>query len=127
MLNTHFAFGSFFDYLDIIAWSDADVALSAFECHDDLKGRVGQINFNDDGTVIDALDKVEGCNYSYMWGAMAIQNVYLDEELPNPGIQIMDWVQDGKVVKAIKAKGSYLDVGTVAGLKLLYKTLDAEN
>jgi hypothetical protein len=56
-----------------------------------------------------------------MWGAMAIQNVYLNEELPHPGIQIKDWLDEGKSVKAIKAKGKYLDIGTVNGLKMLYR------
>jgi len=33
----------------------------------------------------------------------------------------MDWVNAGKNVKAIIAKGKYLDIGTVNGLKMLYR------
>lgn len=104
-----------------LAKSDADVTLAAFECHDELAGRVGQILFDEDGTLIDAKDKVKGCQYPYMWGSMAIQNVYINKELPHPGIQIKDWLDEGKSIKAIKAKGKYLDIGTVSGLKMLYR------
>jgi hypothetical protein len=56
-----------------------------------------------------------------MWGAMSIKNVYINEELPHPGIQIKDWLGEGKSIKVIKAKGKYLDVGTVSSLKMLYR------
>jgi hypothetical protein len=113
--------GSDGDFYRQLAWSDADVTLAAFDCHEDIKGRVGQIKFDEFGRVIDALDKTPGCDYNYMWGAMAVQNTYIDEELPNPGLQIMDWVNEGKNVKAVVAQGKYLDIGTVNGLKMLYR------
>jgi hypothetical protein len=56
-----------------------------------------------------------------MWGAMALNNVYVNEELPHPGVQINEWINDGKYVKAVISKGRYLDIGTVSGLKLLYR------
>ena len=113
--------GSDGDFYTQLAKSDADVTLAAFECHDDLMGRVGQILFEDNGTMIDAKDKVKNCPYPYMWGAMAFHNVYVNEELPNPGVQINDWINDGLDVKAVISKGKYLDIGTVDGLKMLYR------
>lgn len=104
-----------------LAESKADVTLAAFDCHEDLMGRVGQIKFDESGVVTDALDKTIGCEYPYMWGAMAIQNVYLNEELSNPGIQINEWIKDGRDVRAVVAKGKYLDIGTVSSLKMLYR------
>jgi hypothetical protein len=35
----------------------------------------------------------------------------------------MEWVKEGKKVKAIKVKGKYLDVGTVDALKSLYRDI----
>jgi hypothetical protein len=113
--------GSDGEFYKQLAESNADVTLAAFDCHQDLMGRVGQIKFDEFGKVIDALDKTAGCEYSYMWGAMSIQNIFIDEELPNPGVQIMDWVNQGNNVKAVIAKGKYLDIGTVNGLKMLYR------
>jgi len=113
--------GSNGEFYKQLAESDADVTLAAFDCHEDLMGRVGQIKFDESNNVIDSLDKTLGCDYNYMWGAMAVQNVYINEEFPNPGVQIMDWVNEGKDVKAVVAKGKYLDIGTVNGLKMLYR------
>jgi len=113
--------GSDGEFYKQLAESNADVTLAAFDCHEDLMGRVGQIKFDEFGRVVDALDKTFGCEYPYMWGAMAVQNVFIDEELPNPGVQIMDWVNQGNNVKAVVAKGKYLDIGTVNGLKMLYR------
>jgi hypothetical protein len=113
--------GSDGEFYRELAKSNADVTLAAFDCHEDLMGRVGQIDFDDNGKIKNAFDKIEGCEYPYMWGAMALQNVYVDEKLSHPGIQIMDWVNAGKNVKAIIAKGKYLDIGTVNGLKMLYR------
>lgn len=113
--------GSNGDFYKQLVESDADVTLAAFECHDDLMGRVGQIKFDESNNIVDVLDKTPGCDYPYMWGAMSVQNVFIDEELPNPGIQIMNWVNEGKNVKAVVSKGKYLDIGTVNGLKMLYR------
>jgi hypothetical protein len=113
--------GSNGEFYKQLAESDSDVTLAAFDCHEDLMGRVGQIKFDSEGNVQDAIDKTPGCKYSYMWGAIAIQNVYLNEELPHPGIQITDWINENKSVKAFVAKGKYLDIGNVNGLKMLYK------
>jgi hypothetical protein len=109
------------DFYKQLAKSDADVTLAVFDCHEDLMGRVGQVLFEKNGTVIDVKDKVKNCPYPYMWGAMALNNVYVNEELPHPGIQINEWINDGKDVKAVISKGRYLDIGTVSGLKLLYR------
>ena len=113
--------GSSGDFYKQLAKSDANVTLAAFDCHLDLMGRVGQILFDENGSVIDCKDKVKNCPYPYMWGAMALKNVYINEELPNPGLQINDWIEDGKDVKAVISKGKYLDIGTVNGLKMLYR------
>jgi len=113
--------GSDGEFYKDLAESNADVTLSVFNCHEDLMGRVGQIKFNEFGIVQDSLDKTAGCEYPYMWGAMAVQNVFVDKDLSHPGLQIMNWVNEGKRVRAVVAKGRYLDVGTVNGLKMLYR------
>jgi hypothetical protein len=113
--------GSDGDFYVNLAKSDADVTLAAFECNDDLIGRVGQILFEENGIMIDAKDKVRNCPYPYMWGAMSLHNIYVNEELPHPGVQINEWINDGLDVKAVISKGRYLDIGTVNGLKMLYR------
>lgn len=113
--------GSNGDFYKDLAEFTSDVTLAAFKCHDELKGRVGQIKIDEFNNVIDSVDKTVGCDYPYMWGAMSVQNIYIDEELPHPGVQIKDWIDEGKSVKAVISKGKYLDIGTVNGLKMLYR------
>lgn len=103
-----------------LAFSGADVTLAAFPCHADLKGRVGQILIDANGDVLDAQDKVQECEYNFMWGAMALSGVSVDPLGITPSSQIMQWVSEGRSVKAIEAKGRYLDIGTVSSLKALY-------
>jgi len=104
--------------------STAQVALAAWPCHADLMGRVGQLDIGPDGVVRDALDKTPGCPYPFMWGAMGFDgDVPLDRTLGHPGLQIMPWARAGLSVRAIYAKGMYMDIGSVSGLKLLYRSL----
>lgn len=116
--------GSDGEFYKQLSESEAEVTLAVFECHKDLMGRVGQIKIDESGKVIDALDKTLECKYPYMWGAMSVQNVYIDKELTHPGVQIKDWINEGKVVKAVISKGKYLDIGTFDGIKLFYRTIN---
>jgi hypothetical protein len=109
-------------YTDL-ANSNSDVTLAAFPCHDQLIGRVGQILFNQDGDVLDVMDKVPSCEYEFLWGALALNGVSVDPLLATPSLQIMDWVREGKSVKALKAIGTYLDIGTVSAIKSLYRDI----
>jgi hypothetical protein len=107
-----------------IAQSPAAVTLAVWPCHEELRGRVGQIGLAPDGRVTAAMDKAPGCELPLMWGAMAIDGtVVLDRKTPHPGVQIPGWMEAGLVVAGVRAVGTYLDVGTVAGLKLLYRVL----
>jgi hypothetical protein len=55
-----------------------------------------------------------------MWGAMAINGVQVDPNGVTPSSQIMKWVHDGFLVKAVPAAGRYLDIGTVESLRSFY-------
>ena len=100
------------------------MTLAAWPCHADLMGRVGQLEIGKDDVVTDALDKAPGCPYPHMWGAMALDgDVLIDRALGTPSLQIKPWIAAGLNVRAIHAKGMYMDIGSVSGLKLLYRSL----
>lgn len=106
--------------------SNADLVLGAWECTDDLKGRVGQIYLSDD-KVVSSKDKVENCSYEYMWGTMLFRKNlirYVDPFLDHPGKQIQEWIDMGLDVRAVKPGGQYMDIGTLKGLKRLYKEME---
>jgi hypothetical protein len=103
-----------------------DLVLGAWECSDDLKGRVGQILLSGD-KVISSMDKNVNCDYPYMWGTMLVRKNlirYIDTELDHPGKQIQEWIDMSLDIRAVKPGGKYMDIGTLKGLKQLYKEME---
>lgn len=106
--------------------SDGVLVLGAWECTEDLKGRVGQISLSGD-KVIFSKDKIENCDYKYMWGTMLFRKNlirYIDTALDHPGKQIQEWVNMNIDVRAVHPGGQYMDIGTLKGLKRLYKEME---
>jgi hypothetical protein len=106
--------------------SDGDLVLATWECTEDLKGRVGQILISDN-KVLSSKDKVLNCDYPDMWGAMLFRKNlirYVDTELDHPGKQIQEWIDMNLDVRAVQLGGKYMDIGTLKGLKQLYKEME---
>jgi hypothetical protein len=77
--------------------------------------------------VIQSEDKVEDCSYPYMWGTMMFRKNmirYLDPSLEHPGKQLKEWLSNSISITAVKPGGKYMDIGTLRGLKQLYKEMD---
>lgn len=113
-------------YKEMLNYSNADLVLGTWECTEDIKGRVGQILVSGND-VKASKDKVDNCDYPDMWGTMLFQKNmirYIDPELAHPGLQIQEWIDMGMSVKSVRPGGKYMDIGTLKGLKLLYKEMD---
>ena len=105
---------------------EGDLVLGAWDCTDDLKGRVGQIHISN-SRVIASKDKDPECDYKHMWGTMLFRKNlirYIDKSLDHPGKQIQDWVDMSLDVRAIELSGKYMDIGTLKGLKRLYREME---
>ena len=106
--------------------SYGDLVLGAWECNEELKGRVGQILISGD-KVLSSKDKSGECDYPNMWGTMLFRKNlvrYIDVELDHPGKQIQEWIDMSLDVRAVKPGGKYMDIGTLKGLKQLYKEME---
>jgi hypothetical protein len=113
-------------YKEMTREDRADLVLGVWECGEDIKGRVGQVLLSDN-KVIGSEDKVDNCDYPDMWGTMLFRKNmirYLNPKLDHPGKQLKDWIQDGVNIRAVKPGGRYMDIGTLKGLKQLYKEMD---
>ena len=102
-----------------------DLVLGTWECTEELKGRVGQISLYGN-KVVSSKDKVNNCNYEYMWGTMLFRKNlirYVDASLDHPGKQIQEWIDMSLAVRSVMPGGKYMDEGTFSGLKELYKSL----
>jgi len=104
----------------------ADIVLGIWECGENLKGRVGQVLISNN-KVIDSEDKVDNCNYPDMWGTMLFRKNmirYIDTKLDHPGKQLKEWISKGANIKAVRPGGQYMDIGTLRGLKQLYREME---
>lgn len=113
-------------YKEMMKEEKADLVLGAWECSQELKGRVGQIKISN-GKVIGSEDKIDNCDYPDMWGTMLFRKNmirYIDPVLDHPGKQLKNWISDGFNIMAVKPGGRYMDIGTLRGLKNLYKEMD---
>ena len=114
-------------YKEMMKEDTADLVLGVWECNPELKGRVGQVLVSEN-RVIGSEDKVEDCNYPDMWGTMLFRKNmirYLDPKLDHPGKQLKQWIAERSDIKAVRPGGRYMDIGTLKGLKQLYKEMDA--
>lgn len=104
---------------------DSRVVLGAWECHEGIQGRVGQILIKDN-KVISSKDKDPSCNYPHMWGTMMFRNMneLIDPSLDHPGKQLQQWIDMGIDIKAVIPGGTYMDIGTLKGLKHLYRAME---
>jgi hypothetical protein len=105
----------------------ADLVLGTWECLGELKGRVGQILLSSEGKVLSSKDKVLDCDYKDMWGTMLFRKNmirYIDPNLDHPGKQIQEWIDQGLDIQSVQPGGRYMDIGTLRGLKQLYKEMD---
>jgi hypothetical protein len=114
-------------YKEVLTEDGSDVTLGLFSCSEELKGRVGQVLLSTNNKIIKSKDKVFGCDYEDLWGIMVLRKNmvrYLDPSKDHPGKQVQDWIDDGLNIKGVKIDGKYMDVGTLHGLKNLYKEMD---
>lgn len=113
-------------YKEMFKTTNADLVLGVWECRNELKGRVGQVLLSGD-KVIASEDKVENCEYPDMWGTMLFRKNmirYLDSSLEHPGKQLKEWLSESSNITAVRPGGKYMDIGTLKGLKELYKEMD---
>lgn len=108
--------------------TDGDLVLGTWDCTEDLKGKVGQILLSGN-KVIASVDKESSCNYLHMWGTMLFRKNlvrYVDADLEHPGKQIQEWIDMNLNIRAVHPGGKYMDIGTLKGLKDMYKEMDSE-
>jgi hypothetical protein len=106
---------------------EGDLVLGVWECNDDLKGRVGQVLLSDNNKVIKSVDKKENCYFKHMWGTMLFRKNlirYIDPELDHPGKQIQEWISANLDIRYVAPGGQYMDIGTLRGLKRLYREME---
>ena len=107
-------------------WSmnDCDFGLAIWEFDDSYRGRIGQVNIDESGNVIDAIDKSLDCPYPWLWGAMRFNRKVLslmDPVTPHVGFAVNPALQAGLTVRAKQITGKYFDCGSFSNYDMAYK------
>lgn len=126
MPDTYIAYSSE-NFYEKMSELDCDIAMASWECHPDLFGRVGQIDYIDT-KVTEVVDKNFECKLDRMWGGLAfnISMNMLDDKLSHPGLQINEFINKDFNVQHVPCSGKYIDAGTIGGIKELYESLTLE-
>lgn len=108
---------------------EIEMGLACWEISDDLKGRVGQVDFDKSTGIVHKMrDKDLTCQFDYMWGAMRLSNEIMKRiviDNPHPGIDVANLMKNqGKVPRAVLIQGNYFDVGTITGYQELLNSLN---
>lgn len=100
-----------------LAAVNESVGIAIWGCSDDLRGSVGQVDFQD-GQILDVRDKDSACTYPFMWGALRLDAAAiasLDPENPHPGYDLLDLIDSRRYGVTVQT-GHYIDAGNPAGL-----------
>jgi hypothetical protein len=107
-----------------LAKCDKDLALGLWDCDESLRGKVGQVRIETQGRVAEIVDKSSSCTFPDMWGAFKFNAKYsFDLSLENPSLQFQKWIDNGEYLESCRIQGRYMDAGSFAGVKELYKAL----
>lgn len=98
-----------------------DAILACWKVHEELRGRVGEVELNDAGIVVRHEDKNSDSRLPLMWGTMLVSAAYLElvrPEDPHVGIALNRAIDNRQMLIGGKQMpGNYLDLGTPSGLR----------
>ena len=116
MPDTYFSGEMPYEYL---AKSNSPMNLACWNIRGDQMGKLGQVELDSLplGRVLDAKDKMPGCEYPHSWGAMAFDRNTLDfanNEMQSVGHLLPLMLERNKEVLGRVMNGKYFDCGTQA-------------
>jgi len=101
--------------------------LALWKIKEDQKGKLGQVDIEKSGKVIDVQDKVLSCDYSLSWGALTFSKkmrAYVNLSDPHIGYAVKAGLDAGEEIDSIVLDGEYFDCGTPSEyLKMLEKVI----
>jgi hypothetical protein len=97
--------------------SENDFVLGLFEIRIDQLGKLGQVDLDEGGAVVDIKDKSLDCEYSHIWGlakfpGSSIEKINVKDA--HIGITFEDWLHSGVKIFPSVNHAQYFDCGTFA-------------
>lgn len=109
-----------------MASTDEDLKLATWRIRPDQIGKVGQVDTDSEGYVVDSDDKNPICNYESLWGAMSMKSqslLHLATDSETVGDLISCLLDSGIKVATEEMSGSYYDCGTAKEYMELIRAL----
>lgn len=103
------------------------ITVACWKIDENLKGRVGQVELVKN-SIIDLQDKIEGCEYPHMWGALGLHKdimFNLGRFNQHIGIDLHEGIINN-IDKhyAFEVDGQYFDIGNISSYRRLLNSLD---
>jgi hypothetical protein len=97
----------------ILADSDNLISIAAWKISPELKGKVGQISFDESQILTGITDKDPSCDFEWLWGAFAFKGeIKRDKDYTLPYHQFKYWLEKGITIRCELIEGAYHDIGT---------------
>lgn len=93
-----------------------DIAVCVWKIQDYQRGKLGQCLINEDGYVMNVVDKDKTCSYDYAWGCIGWNPEfwnYVNVNDSHIGYGLNPAIKNGLKIKAIFMDGVYTDCGTI--------------
>ncbi len=90
-------------------------SLTLFRPRSDQIGKLGQVEIDTDGKVINMIDKDESSQLPWVWGLSTFKKEFFDEvdaKDAHIGISAQKWVRRGVDFRGLTSTGIYFDCGT---------------
>ncbi len=89
--------------------------LACWKIRPDQRGKLGQVDIDNKGVVVDMKDKDPSCDFPVSWGAMTFSRdlmSYANPSDPHIGYAVQTALQSGALITARTMQGKYFDCGT---------------
>lgn len=104
-----------FDARSLLGFSGGMTALGVWKTRPDQVGRVGQVEIDSTGKVLDHRDKLANCSFRWMWGAIAFDKSFMELVLESEDslATALDSCVAAGTLTAVRSGGQYFDCGTL--------------
>lgn len=115
-------------YTSSVTLEDALVHLYCWKIREDQKGKLGQVDADASGLVLDMQDKNPDCNFPISWGALMFRSELINfsqSHEPHIGYSVKNALREGMKITSETSSGKYFDCGTPTEyLTMLHEVID---
>ena len=93
----------------------AAIFVALWKIRDEQFGKLGQVQIDAEGTVVDHMDKAQDCGFPHSWGAMSFAREavrFIDPDDPHTGYMLSHALKEKVTIRSSVFSGEFFDCGT---------------